>query len=1460
MYKKITFFTLLLLTTMSTYAQFDLQITELFPGNEPGTNLTSDWIEIHNVGSTAWIAGVDPDLFYDDDSQDPTAADPIIGITDIQPGERIIVVIGDANDLNEFITVWSPAYDLSGIEVGYTEGSGLGQGGDGATLFVGGPTVDDIVDFESFPDANATGGQSYDIELAAFSTVGNANNAGATFALNDADQPSIASPGNQGPILPEFDLQITEMWAGNDPGSNITSDWFEIINNGSAAWLFGVDGDLFYDDDSQDPTAADPILGISDIQPGERVIVVIGVEADVAEFSTIWSPAYNLSGIKIGYTDGSGLGGGGDGVTLFVGGPSVDSIVDFETYPTTSANGGQSFDVELMTFSTPLNANNAGATIILNDAFQPAIGSPGNQGPLNLAIDLQITEIWPGQAGTDVTADWFEIYNAGTQAWVSGSSPDLWYDDVSASPTDASLIEGITAIQPGESVVIMVGDMADANTFSTVWSASYDLTGIEIGYTDGAGLGGEDTVTLWLGDPRASGLLIDSEGYVDSGSNDAQSYDIVLAAYSTNGGGAEAAGTNVAAASSILGGDLADTPAIASPGNQGPLGIVLGAPDILVTEADLTPYLSLSEQGPSGVSGVVNDPTDPAATIGIPFSISDDGTLVSLSAISSNPAVVSNANLIITPDFDPSVSDYVLTILPTAVGFSTITLTVTDNDTNTDTYTISYAASAASVSDLSRFHTGTSDGSTAIPIDTDYMWVGDDEDQTLRLYSRTNSGLPLSELNFNTDLGSTTEIDIEGSIRNGNTLYWIGSTATASRSVLFATTISGSGLSSTLTYVDKYTSLRDDLLNGGFGLPTNFEIEGLAFAPSSTTAYLGFRVPDDAELAIVIPVTNFTTLPGASAGSATFGTPIYLDLGGRTIRSIECNSDGCLLIGGPNGTVTDFKLFTWSGNAMDAPEMRSVDLTALATNGSFEGIVELPAVAFQGNAGDGVQVEIMSDLGATVIYNDGTENKDQRREWKKFRTDIVTLGPVVLSTTTDPLINEFVADHTGTDTEAFIEILGDANTDYSAFTLLEIEGDSGATLGVIDAVIPIGTTDSNGYWLDNEDAENGAVTFLLVEGFTGALGDDLDTDDDGVIDQMPWTRIVDGIATSDGGEGDFVYAVDLAPNFDGDPNQPGGASRIPNGVDTDTTNDWIRNDFDGAGFPALDPGTPDIGEALNTPGASNQIVTPELPTLQITEIWPGNEPGSNLTADWFEITNTGTVAWTPDLGDLYYDDESQDPASASLISGILSIEPGEVVIAVNAATNIEFLDVWAPSYNMTGIQVGTFAGAGLGQGGDGVTLWIGNPLTVGTLADFATYPDANLNGGQSYDVALGAFSVVGNANNAGETTVQNDASQPAIGSPGNQGPTLSVNEFDANQTSIKAFPMPFRNELHIALNGNTQSVSKVEIVNLLGAVVHRKAVTVNSDTITLSDLSSLSAGMYILNIPELNITFKIVKE
>jgi 2',3'-cyclic-nucleotide 2'-phosphodiesterase (5'-nucleotidase family)/cell division septation protein DedD len=553
-------------TRIVLLSQSNLVVTEIFSG-QSGDDLTADWFEITNTGSSAWVSGVDSDLFYDDDSSDASTADLIQGLTDIQPGESVVVLVtGDPLDVNTFQNVWAQVLDLTNVEVGYTDGSGLGGGGDAVTLWLGDPLSTSPIDVATYPDTGNNDGQSYDVELMAFSTVGNANGAVATLlgGGNNADVPNIGSPGNAPALTPSIDLVVTEIFSGQS-GDDLTADWFEIKNLGGLAWVSGVDPDLFYDDDSSDPTAADLIQGLTDIQPGESVVVLVtSDQADVTSFITIWSEVLDLSNVEVGFTDGSGLGGGGDAVTLWLGDPLTTSPVDVASYPDTGNNDGQSFDVELIAFSTVGNANGAVATLQGggNNADVPNIASPGDAPGVTPVSDLKVTEIFSGQAGTDLTADWFEIKNTGNTAWVSGVDPDLFYDDDSSDASAADLIQGITDIQPGEAVIVLVSnDTNDITTFINVWSAVLDLSNVEVGFTDGSGLGGGgDAVTLWLGDPLSTSP-IDFATYPDTANNDGQSYDVDLMAFSTVGN------ANGAVATLQGGGDNNDVPNIASPGD-----------------------------------------------------------------------------------------------------------------------------------------------------------------------------------------------------------------------------------------------------------------------------------------------------------------------------------------------------------------------------------------------------------------------------------------------------------------------------------------------------------------------------------------------------------------------------------------------------------------------------------------------------------------------------------------------------------------------------------------------------------------------------------------------------------------------------------------------------------------------------------------------------------------------------
>ncbi len=195
-------------------------------------------------------------------------------------------------------------------------------------------------------------------------------------------------------------------------------------------------------------------------------------------------------------------------------------------------------------------------------------------------------------------------------------------------------------------------------------------------------------------------------------------------------------------------------------------------------------------------------------------------------------------------------------------------------------------------------------------------------------------------------------------------------------------------------------------------------------------------------------------------------------------------------------------------------------------------------------------------------------------------------------------------------------------------------------------------------------------------------------------------------------------------------------------------------------------------EQAETPGAVNTGQIFELPAsfeLQISEIWPGNEPGDNLTADWFEITNVGTAPWSSAAdGTLSFDDESASPVDAVPLTGVSELMPGESAVFVDDDTPDAFTALWSEVISLG--QVGTYDGAGLSQDGDAVALFLdseGDGVEDDDLIDLESYPDANADGGRSWepaDIGAGAFSVPG-TNGTVATLVLNDADQPAVGSP-----------------------------------------------------------------------------------------------
>ena len=275
-----------------------------------------------------------------------------------------------------------------------------------------------------------------------------------------------------------------------------------------------------------------------------------------------------------------------------------------------------------------------------------------------------------------------------------------------------------------------------------------------------------------------------------------------------------------------------------------------------------------------------------------------------------------------------------------------------------------------------------------------------------------------------------------------------------------------------------------------------------------------------------------------------------------------------------------------------------------------------------------------------------------------------------------PVINEFVANHVGTDTNEYIEIYGSAATDYSAYSILQIEGDS-ASQGVIDSVHTVGTTNASGLWVTgflNSILENGSITLLLVKDFSGNVGDDLDSDNNGAFDSTPWTELVDDVAISDGGVDDWTYSTTvLAVGFGGSSVTLGGASRYPDGTDTDSTSDWVLNDFDGAGIPGF-TGTITLGEAYNTPGAPNMIYTPSPEACgdAYTPIFAVQGSGFASPLVGTEVAVEGVVVGDfqnnamPDNGDLngFHIQDLEGDGDPATSDGVFIYAPGAADVSV----------------------------------------------------------------------------------------------------------------------------------------------------------------------------------------------------
>jgi hypothetical protein len=207
-------------------------------------------------------------------------------------------------------------------------------------------------------------------------------------------------------------------------------------------------------------------------------------------------------------------------------------------------------------------------------------------------------------------------------------------------------------------------------------------------------------------------------------------------------------------------------------------------------------------------------------------------------------------------------------------------------------------------------------------------------------------------------------------------------------------------------------------------------------------------------------------------------------------------------------------------------------------NGIFQGVTSTCG---------GVTCPAFGACCAFGFCDDGQTEDDCINGGGSYEGDDTTCGMTACPGASNVIINEIRADQNGGDDDEYIELATDAGIPVSLDGLTYVViGDGGALSGTIEEVIDLtgNVIPADGYFLIVEDSfaidldgdlvddltaadadmvlssstnalnleNDDNYTHLLVAGFSGALAQDLDADDDCVLDITPWVGIVDIIA------------------------------------------------------------------------------------------------------------------------------------------------------------------------------------------------------------------------------------------------------------------------------------------------------------------------------------------------------------
>jgi len=296
------------------------------------------------------------------------------------------------------------------------------------------------------------------------------------------------------------------------------------------------------------------------------------------------------------------------------------------------------------------------------------------------------------------------------------------------------------------------------------------------------------------------------------------------------------------------------------------------------------------------------------------------------------------------------------------------------------------------------------------------------------------------------------------------------------------------------------------------------------------------------------------------------------------------------------------------------------------------------------------------------------------------------------------IINEIRIDQPGSDNDEYFELKGNANEPLTGLSYLVI-GDGAGGSGTIENVTDLDalTLNANGLFvaartsftlgtpdltadLRFENSDN--VTHMLVSDFTGIIGDDIDTDDDGVIDNAPYSRIVDSVALKENDGGELLYSPTIVgPDGSFVPGhsllcEDGWRIGIFNPADADAVDTpGAENACVGDGGGSTDPviaTIPEIQSSSATSPFDDQIVTT---SGIVTADFQGQDQlrGFYLqdpTGDGDINTSDGIFVFTPSGNDVNVGDEIELTAEVDEFFGLTELKNVAALSIISSGNTI----------------------------------------------------------------------------------------------------------------------------------------------------------------------------------------------